>query len=128
MLVLAWLVFRPRAWRAALVFALVAAGVYGLIVLAAGPHDSSYTPAAVWAANTNPLLLPSAVVYNLLYLPLWMAAARRWPDAPRELRRLAHALGLVYVPLFLLLGAWQEVRLLMPLVLVALPIALRERH
>lgn len=89
-------------------------------------HTNNYTVEHVWWLNTHsPLLVGKAVLYNLLLAPLWLALLSSWRRADDRLKRLTSVLVLTYIPAFLLLGIWQEVRLLMPMVIVALPIATR---
>ena len=73
------------------------------------------------AGNLNAGWLAWALVWlgALLIVPF-----ARWSQAPPELRRLAIALIATYVPLQLVFGRIREVRLLLPLVLALIPLAL----
>lgn len=124
LLVVSWLALWPRRWRWGLVFAGLALVTYALVRHAVGDHSNDYTPQHVWWLNThNPGLLQRALGFNLLLVPLWLAAARQWGRVDSRLKRLTLVVVLVYLPPFVLLAVWQETRLLMPLVILALPIA-----
>ena len=128
LLVTSWWALRPRDWRAGLVYAAVALAVYGGIRLSVGDVPNGYTLESVFAGNTQPWALRSFVVYGALLLPLAGAAVPHWRRAAAQHRRLVLVLTAVYLPLWLALAAWQEIRLLMPLIVLLLPIVTRESH
>lgn len=128
LLVVSWLALQPSRWRYALVYAGLALVTHELVKHAVGDwQQNNYTLQHVWYLNTHsPHLLSKAVGYNLLLAPLWLALVSRWRAADVRLKRLTVALVLTYIPAFFLLGIWQETRLLMPMLVLALPIATRK--
>lgn len=67
----------------------------------------------------------SAIFANLLLLPLWIGACYYWRGSPILFKRLTMCI-VPYVLAFVVGAVWQEVRLLLPLFPLALPIILRE--
>lgn len=128
LLVLAWFGLRPRAWRAGLVYALIGAVVYGTILVLRS-EQATYFTALAFAGNArgNALdwQLQLAVIYNAMFMPLWLAVIPRWRGSPPALKRLTVIVAVVYLPLWATLAQWSEVRLLMPLVILSLPMLAR---
>lgn len=126
LLVLSWFALQPRRWRSGLIYTALAGLVYATIQHSVGAVESPYTLALVWQENTTPRFLTAAIVYNLLLLPLWVAGAILWPKTPQALKRLILIVLVVYMPLWAVLAIWQEVRLLMPLVILFVPVLARQ--
>ncbi len=112
--------------RALLLRAITIAAVWATVFmglrLGLGPHP--------WSGGFPGLLLanlshPSWLAWATLSLgALWVLPWLSWRDQPQELRRLALALMLLYLPLQLVFGRIREVRLLLPLALFLVPMAL----
>lgn len=75
----------------------------------------------------NQETLPSALFANVLLLPLWIGAGYYWRGSSLLFKRLLVCVAL-YVGAFLVGAIWQEVRLLLPVLVVALPVVLRGEH
>lgn len=128
LLVAAWIALAPSRWRWALVFACLALVTYAAIQQAVGEHENRYTLQHVWHLNTySPRLLSKAINYNLMLAPLWLALLSSWRRADPRLRRLVVTVAVMYLPPFFALAIWQETRLLMPFVVLAMPIVTRRR-
>jgi hypothetical protein len=125
LIVLAWFAFFPRRWRAGLLYAALAAATYGALRLAIGDTPNVFTTAYVLESNLAGWRVQGAIVYGIMLLPLFLALVVGWRRADRLLRRLALVVLLPYMALFLALGAWQEVRLLMPVLILLLPMLAR---
>lgn len=128
LLVAAWLALQPQRWRWGIVYAGLALVTYYLIQQAVGPHENGYTLQHVWHLNTySPHLLDKAINYNLMLAPLWLAILASWRRADVRLRRLVVTVAVFYLPPFFALAIWQETRLLMPFVVLAMPMVLSRR-
>lgn len=116
---------KPRVvGQAALYFALWAA-VFVSLRLALGPAPDQITVAQVFTANTtSPWHMSQAALNNALLLPLWLAAVLGWKSAPPRLKRLA-LVGVPYVGLLAVFALWNETRLLLPLFVLWMPLAVR---
>lgn len=110
--------------RCAALFAVWAAIFVGLRVL---------VPTSGWVHGSTPLGMlranlrhPGWLLYAITFFGLlWFVPAWSWDRAPRPLRALTVTLG-PYLALQLLFGRIREVRLLLPLSLVLVPLGLRE--
>jgi hypothetical protein len=69
----------------------------------------------------NMQTLPSALFANILFVPLWIIVLLRWRVAPATLRHLTWC-ALAYLVAFVVGAVWQEVRLLLPLFPLLLPV------
>lgn len=125
LLMVAWLTLKPSQWRLLPLYALLVAGLYGGLRLAVGPRDNVYTLAYVLQLNLTEWRFINAVALNTLLAPSWMLIALRWRFVHPRLQRLILLTVAVYLPLLLVFGVWQEVRLFMPLWVVAVPVAAR---
>lgn len=78
----------------------------------------------LWDTNTQRNLLIRAVINILLFMgAFWLFALLAFPKAPSFLRRTSLVI-LLYLPAVLIFGLWYEVRLLMPLYALVVPLAL----
>lgn len=122
--------WRTRGYwlRGALFGGVWAAAFVGLRVWL-GPAPEAVDPAFAWALNTGNVSNAThrsvnGILNNLLFLPIWLLYLSNWRYAPAPLKRLALP-ALVYAGMFLVFGVWDEVRLLLPLLVLTLPVALR---
>lgn len=128
LLVCSWFALQPRQWRWGLVYVAIGLAVYGVIRWLVGDVESRYTLQYVFVHNVySPQTVPGLVL-NALLLPLWIACVVSWRRAPYHLRRLFVVVSVVYLPLWLAFALWQEVRLLMPIVILALPMICSARY
>jgi hypothetical protein len=113
---------RSLAW--ALVYLSIWLGLLAGLRLAFDAVPASLTVRHIWQTNTRPEQLELTAKHLALFFgPLWIFAALGYRRAPLFLRRSA----LVFIPygaLVLLYGLWWEVRLLMPMYPVLMPLAL----
>lgn len=65
-----------------------------------------------------------ALLNNAFLIPIWFAALVGWRSAPAPLKRLSLA-GLPYLGLLAVFALWDETRLLLPLIVLWMPLALR---
>jgi hypothetical protein len=115
---------QPKVVLQAAGYLAVWAGVYGGLRVWLGPAPDQITVARIFAANLGGGWNTSqAVINNLIVLPVWIAAAMNWRSAPRQLQRIA-LVGVPYVLLLLVFALWNETRLLLPLFVFWLPLAL----
>lgn len=112
---------RVQFW--ALAYAVLWAGVYGAIVTLRPASHEWITPARVLEINTSWWGLSQSIPYNLAFLPLEALVILSARRAPGLLTRLLWVLP-VYAAPVLIYGAWNEVRLWLPLLPLLLPVAL----
>lgn len=123
LLVFIFLGLFPRRWPLALIYAFLAFETYQLVHWGIGDRPNVYTLSHVWWLNTyNPQLVRAAITYQALLAPIWGATALHWRFAPPRLRRLLIVVCAAYLPLWALLAVWQESRLMLPLIVLALPV------
>lgn len=127
LLIVSWVALQPRQWRQTALYAGVAGAVYGAVWLYVGPMENHYTMASVFLGNTRGWALRNLIIYGGLLLPLLAAGLWRWRLASRPLARLTVGVLVIYLPLWAALAAWQETRLLMPVVILLLPLITRTR-
>ncbi len=85
-----------------------------------GPQPASVAVGEALRANANPEWLAYAAAFlGALWVLPWIGR-----DRPRALVRLAQALMITYLPLQFLFGRIREVRLLLPLAVALIPLAL----
>jgi hypothetical protein len=131
LLPLAYAALHLHDWRkprivgmAAVYFALWAAVFVGLR-LALGPAPDQITVAQVFAANFGGGWNTSeAILNNAFLVPAWILAAMGYKAAPLPLKRLA-LVGVPYLGMLAVFALWNETRLLLPLFVLWLPLALR---
>lgn len=111
----------PRRWRWWLPCGLLVVAVMVGLRWWIPAHNPS-TIAAVWQANLEPWRVRNLVVYGGLLLPALALLYLRAGQAPRRVRRMVLVVLAPYVALVVLLGVWQEVRLWMPVFLLAVPL------
>lgn len=92
------------------------------LILGAAPNDVSI--ATAWQLNTaGGWWSWKAMLKNLFFLPIWISYGLQIRRAPIFLQRLIPAC-LVYLVLFVVFGFWEEVRLLLPLLILTMPAAM----
>lgn len=90
-----------------------------------GPAPDQITVAQVFAANTSSVWHMTNAIINLgVTVPVWIAVVMGWKGAPARLKALA-LVGVPYAGLYAVFGLWNETRLLLPLFLLWMPLALR---
>jgi hypothetical protein len=116
-----------RNWKPLLLFAgllLTWATIYGGLRLWRGEATHIETIEGLWARNTERQNLIYALENAGLFLGgFWIFAALGLPRAPTFLKRVAWIIP-VYLATILVWGVWYEVRLLMPLYAILLPLGL----
>ena len=115
----------PGYWLRGVLFGGVWAVVFIGLRLTLGSAPDDVPIAEAWRWNTSGTWhTVEAVFKNLFFLPIWLLYLNQLRAAPPFLKRLV-PVALVYLGLFLLFAFWNEVRLLLPLLILALPVALR---
>jgi len=122
LVVLSWFVLMPHRWRLGVLYAALALLTYGTLYLSIGAKPSEYTPAFMLAWNLEGWRLEAFVMNGGMLAVLIGACLLGWRKSPILLRRLALVLLVIYLPLWAVFAAWQEVRLLMPLLILLLPL------
>lgn len=128
LVVLAWFAFFPSRWRLGLLYAGLAGIAYGGLRLAVGLRHMNYTPADILAWNTEGWRAIEAATLLTLLAPLALASIVCWKRSPLVTRRLLVIVSAVYLPLWALYAAYNEVRLLMPLFLILLAMLPRAKR
>jgi hypothetical protein len=105
----------PRYWQRWIICGICFIAVFGGLRLLIDAPETIFTPQYVWHLNTQTYRLTGAIVYQPLFWLLTIAVGLRVNR--RLMLVLVPYLGLVAV-----FGVWREVRLLMPLWLLALPL------
>lgn len=123
--IILWLTFMvlfPLQWRWSVLYAgILFAVLFGLRLLI--PADASiYTIGYTWELNTTAWRLRGAILYQGLLLPLWILLFHT--ASGKSAQRYGFILC-VYLCLITALGVWQEVRLLMPVFILGIPISRR---
>lgn len=121
LVVLSWFVLLPHRWRLGVLYAALALVTYGTLYLSIGAKPSEYTPAFMLAWNLEGWRLEAFAINGGMLALLIGACLLGWRGAHHLLRRLTIVLLAVYLPLWAVFAAWQEVRLLMPLLILLLP-------
>lgn len=98
--------------------------VYFGLRLALGDPGSSWTVSAVFGNNLTPGRLTISIVTYLALIPAALLTASGWGSAGEADRRRFIIVGIPYAVMALAFGHWDESRLLLPLLLITLPIAL----
>jgi hypothetical protein len=114
---LSWVALYPRRIRLHIVYAFIAVVVYLGVRYGVGYLPRSYSFETILAINLGDTL-PRVIILNSILAPLWLALLvriRSMPDAPR---RLALFVLPIYLLLFVRFTMWQEVRLLMPILII----------
>lgn len=76
----------------------------------------------IWSRNTTDARVMSEIVlHNALMLPLWLLMLLGWRQVETRLRRVVVFMTVPYIGLLAFFAVWNEVRLWMPVVTVALP-------
>ena len=115
--------FRARRyWFYGLLFGLCWLVPYGGMRLVLGAAPDTLTAAQTWANNTTQgWVKGEALLKNIFVLPLWVASFLVIRRAPPMLQRIV-LVAVVYVPLMLIFGQWNEIRLQLPLFALLLPL------
>jgi hypothetical protein len=108
--------------QAAIVFAAIWASVFLGVRYFSGPGERYWELERIWRTN---LSQPGLTVYNLTAFlgVMWIFAAAGFSRAPAFVRRTALVVP-VYLAVVAVWGIWWEVRLLMPLLPIVLPLGL----
>lgn len=89
-----------------------------------GSGDPLHTPGELFLRNVSGPNLGRALLNGTLFLgAFWLFAVRGYRNSPEEIRRSAWVIPL-YLLVVLVWGVWYEVRLLMPLYPILVPMAL----
>lgn len=110
-----------QAW--AVVYAGIWAGVYGALVIGRPAHSEWITPAAVLALNVSWWGLQQSIPANAVFVPLAALVILNARRAPEALTRLLWIMPVYAVPV-LIYGAWNEVRLWLPVLPIVLALGL----
>lgn len=111
-------------WLRGLLFGSIWAVVFVGLRLTLGTGVDDVPIAEAWRLNTLGLWhTQEAVFKNLFFLPIWVLYIDQIRRAPAFLKRLV-PVALVYLMLFLVFAFWNEVRLLLPLLVFTFPVAL----
>jgi hypothetical protein len=89
-----------------------------------GPAPALHTVSELLAKNTKPINIARTLInWALLLGPFWLFAALGWRKAPEFLKRVSLIIP-VYVVTIAVWGVWYEVRLLLPLYPILIPLGL----
>ena len=111
----------PRHWRYWMPVLLVTTFLFlGLRVLIDAPACCSI--AQVWSWNTEPWRLTGAQQFIGLLSPVLALCVYGWVKSEWAIRRSVIIVLLPYLVLVALFGVWQEVRLLMPIFILSIPL------
>lgn len=114
-----------RLWAWMIVYGAAFAAVYAGLRLTLGAAPDMVPVEAAWRGNTGGgWHTQTAILNNAMLAGLWILAAVGWQDAPKDLKRLA-LVSLPYLGLLAIFAFWTEVRLLMPLWALVIPLSLR---
>jgi len=104
------------------IFSTIWLAVYVLLTIARSQTPYIHTMEELWRLNINHL--PYATINISLFLGLfWIFSILGWRSTNKFLKRLVLLIP-TYLPSVILLGVWHEVRLLMPLYPIIIPLAL----
>lgn len=123
LLVLIWFAL-ARDWRRGLLFVTMAVLTYGLVRLMVGERPVELTLIQTFQENIHSWRTVPAILKNLAFVPLWAAVVIHYRRAPVDYQRLVWV-AVIYLLSFLAGAMWQEVRLLLPAVILVLPVAVR---
>lgn len=108
-------------WFRLILFAGIWGVVYVALRLILGPAPDGITVAEIWRSNIGgEWRSQQAILKNVFFLPLWIGAIAGLRKSPQFVRSAALA-ALPYLFLFLVFALWNEVRLLLPVLVLALP-------
>jgi len=114
---------RPRDWRLWLPSAVAWGVMFVGLRLALGPVPNSLSIAQTWQRNTSGWWLGEAQWKLPLFAPVLAAVVFGYHAVSLRTRRIA-LVAVPYMALFAVFGTWHEVRLLLPALTLALPVAL----
>jgi len=129
LLPLAYVVTNLQRWRErdVLVRGAVFFGLWLVVFigirLVRGAAPEMVTIAGAWTANTAGWVGVDAILNHVFFIPIWVAAFAGIRLAPKFLKQTA-LVGLPYVALLIPFSLWNEVRLLLPLLVLWMPLAL----
>lgn len=104
-------------WTGVYAFLFAAIFVGLRLILGAAPYYSEI----VSRNTTDPRVTSEIVLHNALMLPLWFLLFAGWRLVEPRLRRTVIVMTVPYVVLLAFFAVWNEVRLWMPVLTVALP-------
>jgi len=118
---------KVQTWRPFILFAIymaIWAAVYFLLRALLGDAEHVHTLEWLWHVNTQRnTLIHAAVNVSLFMGAFWIFAILGVKKSPQFIRRAA-LVTLVYIPAVMLYGVWYEVRLLMPLYPLIIPLGM----
>lgn len=120
LLLLAWFAWYPQRWRQTLGYGAVFVSV--MIILRVSLGGTQVLNESAWSGNLTDWRLTGAILYNGILAPLWLALAINYRVLSWQSGRLIVGVVAPYLVLFLTMAIWQEVRLLMPLLIVGVPL------
>lgn len=114
----------PDWWRRSAFFTASWAVVFVVLRVWLGNAPDEISPAVTWAQNTGGGWWTQEALLNFcFFLPFVIGYGQGFRQAPPFLRRLLPVL-VVYAGLFALFALWRESRLLLPMLVLMLPVAL----
>jgi hypothetical protein len=112
-------------WLYGLLLVAIWAVIFGGLRLTLGTAPDALTIAETWAFNAGRGWAGLVALFpHVFFLPIWVLYLVNFRRAPVFLRRLSPVIPF-YVALVLVFASWREVRLLLPLLVLTLPIALQ---
>ncbi len=106
-----------RDWRGGVLLAAAWLAIYAGLRLAIEAERDYYTIEVIWHANTQSEITIQAIPGNLIFVPVYIAAAASWRYWHPRIRRAALVLP-AYLAAVVVFGFWHEVRLLLPVLVV----------
>lgn len=108
-------------WVRLLTFFGLWAFVFIALRLILGIAPEGITVSEIWALNTGGgWWTEEAIIKNAFFIPVWIGALGGLRRSPRFVQ-MAFIAVLPYLVLFLIYGVWNEVRLLLPVLVLVLP-------
>ena len=89
-----------------------------------GPAPHIYGLGGTFERNIQ--ALSRALIYNAAFVPLWIMTLREYRYSPAPLKRMVWVAG-IYAVSILVGASWEEVRLLLPLLPLVMPVMLKGR-
>jgi hypothetical protein len=121
--VLLWFSFfaaYPHEWKWWLFMGIVLAAILIGLRLTVNAEPALHTTAWVLDANLNTWRTPDGILYQGLLAPLWVLLYHKMRGKPA---RMIMCVLIPYLLLVALFGIWQEVRLMMPVLILGIPFA-----
>lgn len=96
--------------------------VFAALRLVLGSGTGSESVLDIVRGNVTPTRLSLAIFNHIPFIPVVLMTVAGWGSASSEMKRRLLMVGVIYIPLVLVFGYWDEVRLWTPLLMLALPI------